>query len=261
MNASLNATGDLALFIPSYVFATPVLGGRAAVSVMGIYGRTDTSLAGTVTGALATPLGTMPFMRSDSISNSVTGFGDLIPQFSLRWNAGVNNYMTYITGDVPVGAYNSARLSNIGIGHGAIDAGGGYTYLNPQTGLEFSAVGGFTFNLTNPSTNYQNGVDFHLDLAAAKFLSKQFFVGPVGYLYNEVGCDSGSGDRVGCFRSRVAGVGAQAGYLFPVGNLQGYLNLKGYREFDAQDRPDGWKCGSPFRSRPRHQRRQRRKHR
>ena len=27
-NASLNATGDLGLFIPSYVFATPVLGGQ-----------------------------------------------------------------------------------------------------------------------------------------------------------------------------------------------------------------------------------------
>jgi hypothetical protein len=28
-------------------------------------------------------------------------------------------------GDIPVGAYDSMRLSNIGIGHGAIDGGGG----------------------------------------------------------------------------------------------------------------------------------------
>jgi hypothetical protein len=240
LNANLSATGDLGFVIPSYVFATPVLGGQAAVALVGAYGRTSASLAGTLTGTLTTPLGSLAFMRSDNFSDSAWGFTDLIPQFSLRWHNGVNNYMTYITGDVPVGAYDSARLANMGIGHGAVDVGGGYTYLNPQTGLEFSAVGGFTFNLTNPSTNYQNGVDFHLDLAAAKFLSKQFFVGPVGYLYDEVGCDSGSGDRVGCFRSRVIGVGGQAGYLFPVGNLQGYLNLKGYREFDAQDRPDGW---------------------
>jgi hypothetical protein len=32
------------------------------------------------------------------------------------------------------------RLSNIGIGHGAVDAGFGYTYLNPKTGQEFSGV-------------------------------------------------------------------------------------------------------------------------
>jgi hypothetical protein len=31
----------------------------------------------------------------------------------------------------------------------------------------------------------------------------------VGYVYKEVGCDSGSGDRVGCFQSQVVGVGPQ----------------------------------------------------
>jgi hypothetical protein len=70
-------------------------------------------------------------------------------------------------GDVPVGAYDSTRLSNIGIGHGAIDAGVGYTYLNPQTGHEFSGVLGFTYNFTNQSTQYQNGVDMHFDTSAA----------------------------------------------------------------------------------------------
>ena len=65
-----------------------------------------------LTGTLATPLGSIPFSRFDSISDSVTGFGDLIPQFALRWNAGVNNYMTYVMGDIPVGAYQSTRLAN-----------------------------------------------------------------------------------------------------------------------------------------------------
>src|SRR6476620_4171239 len=54
-------------------------------------------------------------------------------------------------------------LSNIGIGHGAIDAGGGYTYFNPQTGHELSGVLGFTYNFINTSTQYQNGVDLHFD--------------------------------------------------------------------------------------------------
>ena len=43
------------------------------------YGRVSTSLAGTLTGALTTPFGTIPFLRSDSISDSVWGFGDLLP--------------------------------------------------------------------------------------------------------------------------------------------------------------------------------------
>jgi hypothetical protein len=210
------------------------------VSLTGIYGRTSTSLAGTLTGALATPFGTVPFMRSDSVSDSLTGFGDLYPQISLRWNNGVHNYMTYVTGDVPVGAYNSKRLSNLGIGHGAIDSGGGYTYFDPQTGHEFSAVLGFTYNLKNQSTQYQNGIDMHLDWGASQFLSEQWQVGVVGYVYKQITSDSGSGDRVGAFQSQVVGAGPQIGYVFPVGDLQGYLNLKGYKEFDAKHRFNVW---------------------
>jgi hypothetical protein len=247
LTANLNATGDLGLLIPTYVFATPVLGGQASVSVIGIYGRTSTSLAGTLSGTLTTPFGAIPFARTDSISDSVTGFGDVIPQFSLRWNAGVHNYMTYITGDVPVGAYDSTRLSNLGIGHGAIDAGGGYTYYNPQTGHEFSGVLGFTYNFTNQSTQYQNGVDMHFDWGASQFLTKQFQIGLVGYVYKEIGCDSGSGDRVGCFQSQVVGVGPQVGFVMPLSTTtQGYLNIKGYKEFAAENRPDGWNVWVTF---------------
>ena len=48
-----------------------------------------------------------------------------LPAFSrtLKWNAGVHNFMTYVTGDIPVGAYSPARLANLGIGHAALDAG------------------------------------------------------------------------------------------------------------------------------------------
>ncbi|GLR93405.1 hypothetical protein GCM10007858_10290 [Bradyrhizobium liaoningense] len=176
----------------------------------------------------------------------MTGFGDLIPQFALRWNAGVHNYMTYITGDIPVGAYQSSRLANIGLGHGAIDAGGGYTYFNPQTGHELSGVLGFTYNFKNTDTQYQSGVDMHFDWGASQFLSKQVQVGLVGYFYQQLGCDSGSGDRVGCFRSRVGGVGPQIGFIFPIGDKQGYLNFKGYKEFAAENRPEGWNAWVTF---------------
>ena len=242
INASLHATADLGLVIPTYVFATPFLGGQASVSMIAGYGGSSASLNGTVSGTVTGPLGNMiPFgPRFDSINSSVTGFTDLIPQAALRWNAGVNNYMVYATGDVPVGAYNSSRLANLGIGHGAFDAGAGYTYFNPQTGHEFSGVLGFTANFINPATQYQNGVDMHFDWGASQFLTKQWQVGLVGYAYKDIGCDSGSGDRVGCFQSQVLGVGPQIGYIFPIGGMQGYLNLKGYEEFDSQDRPKGW---------------------
>ena len=63
----------------------------------------------------------------------------------------------------------------------------------------------------------------------------------------QVGCDSGSGDRVGCFQSRVIGVGPQLGFIIPLTTAtQGYLNVKGYKEFDNQNRPDGWNVWVTF---------------
>jgi len=247
LTAKLNAPPDLLFAIPAYTFATPVLGGQAQVSMLGAFGRNIVAVNGAVTGTLSTPLGDIPFSRFDSIQDSVWGFGDLYPMATLRWNAGVNNYMTYLTGDIPVGAYDPNRLANIGIGHGAIDWGFGYTYLDPTKGHEFSAVGGFTYNFTNTDTQYKNGVDFHLDWGASQFLTKQLLVGLVGYVYQELGCDSGSGDRVGCFRSRVFSVGPQAGFILPLDkDWQAYINVKGYGEFDGKNRPDGYNVWLTF---------------
>jgi hypothetical protein len=230
--AGVGANADLGLIIPSFVFANPVLNGQLAVALVTMVGHNETSAAATVRGPLGGVL-------SGSLTDEVTGVGDLVPQMSLRWNFGVNNFMTYITGDAPVGDYQPLRLANLGIGHGAVDAGGGYTYFDPTTGREFSAVGGFTYNLINPMTQVQSGVDFHLDWAASQFITKQVQLGLVGYAYDQVSGDSGSGNLLGPFESRVFGVGPQLGFVFPAGDYQAYVNLKVYKEFDAADRPSG----------------------
>jgi hypothetical protein len=148
----------------TYAFKQPVLGGQLALSVVGGYGRERFAVAG---------IG----------EDARYGFDDLLPVATLRWNAGVNNYLVYAQGEIPTGTYNPARLANGGIGHGGVDSGGGYTYFDVKTGYEFSAVAGLTYNLKDPYTNYQNGIDSHIDLGASKFLSKDFHIGLVGYYY------------------------------------------------------------------------------
>src|SRR6266700_7711554 len=49
LNLNLNAQADLLLLAPTYTFATPVLGGQFAVSMMGIYGRNNVELNGALT--------------------------------------------------------------------------------------------------------------------------------------------------------------------------------------------------------------------
>lgn len=246
-DANVNAKADLGMMAPEYVFATPFLGGQASAYLLGIYGNNNTSLNGAVTATASLPGGPMASLsKSFALQQDTMGFGDLIPMFVNRWNAGVNNYMVYLTGDIPVGLYSSSNLANLGIGHGAIDGGVGYTYFDQKAGHEFSAVLGFTGNFENTSTNYTNGVDLHLDWGASQFLSKQVQVGLVGYFYDQLSPDRGCAPVLCPFESRVMGIGPQIGYLFPVGGMQGYLNLKGYGEFDHSNRPDGWNMWVTF---------------
>ena len=172
-------------------------------------------------------------------SDSIAGIGDLYPTAQLYWNSGVNNWMTYVTGDIPVGNYDPNRLANLGIGHGAIDVGGAYTYLNPSTGWEFSATTGFTFNLENTETDYTNGIDWHLDWGMAKFLSKQLFVGLVGYAYVQLTPDRGQPPILGDFKSQTFAIGPQIGYNINAGGVPIYTNLRGYFEFGAKNRLEG----------------------
>ncbi len=242
LDAELKARIDIGLLAPSYVFATPVLGGQFAINVLAIYGRQQADIDATLTGNLG-PIG---FASQRSVSQSITAFGDVFVQPTLRWNHGVHNYMVYGMVNLPVGAYDPQRLANLGLGHWGIDGGGGYTYFNPQTGWEASAVAGVTYNFTNPSLDYQNGISTHLDWGVSRFVSPQVHIGVVGYAYQQITGDSGSGATLGDFKSRVFGIGPQIGILFPVGHMQGYLNLKGYGEFGAQNRPEGFNVWLTF---------------
>jgi hypothetical protein len=218
---------------PSYAFETPILGAQLGVALTTV----PAFVSNRITSTLAGPRGRT---LSGSDSQSVQGFGDLYPRASLKWNEDVNNFIIYGTGDIPIGLYSKDNIANIGTGHGAIDLGGGYTYLERQTGNEFTAVAGFTHNFTNPATHYQSGVDFHLDWAMSHQLSEQVSAGIVGYVYQQLGCDSGSGNTVGCFRTRIFGMGPQLAIRFPIGEMQGSLSLKAYGEFGAKNTPQGW---------------------
>ena len=224
---------DFAMLTPTYVFATPVLGGQASIGMSALYGRNTTSVSETLTGPGGASL-------SGSSSDYVLGFGDLYPAASLKWNRDVHNFMVYATTGIPVGVYDPTRLASMGLGHWAADAGAGYTYLNEQIGFEWSAVAGLTYNFINPYTQYQSGIDAHLDWAISPYLSDKFHLGAVGYVYNQLTADGGPGARLGEFKSRVAGAGPQIGFFFPIADREGYLNFRGYYEFNASNRPQGW---------------------
>jgi hypothetical protein len=240
VRAGLDGRADLLFLNATYVFSEPFLGAQASLGMAWAFGNMHAGVDATLTG----PGGAVV---SGSRTESVFAGSDLYPMATLKWNFGVHNIMVYNMWDLPAGAYDSDRLANIGIGHWATDAGIGYTYFNPKSGFEFSVVTGLTYNWENPSTDYKNGIDWHVDWGISQFLSKQWHIGLVGYFYQQLTGDSGPGATLGDFKSRVAGVGPQIGYIFPINaTTQGYLNLKAYGEFAAEHRPEGWNVWLTF---------------
>jgi hypothetical protein len=228
LSAGLQSSFEALFISPTYTPDTMILGARPSFSLGFAPGYNVTS------GSVA--IGPMSASRTDTMF----GATDLFPTGQLFWNpGGVNNFMTYLTGDIPVGSYNPNLLAGIGNGHAAIDAGGAYTYLNTKTGTEFSATLGFTKNFENYWTHYTNGIDSHLDLAASQFLTKQFFVGVVGYYYQQLTADSGQLPILGPNESRTRAIGPQLGYNFNVGGQTISTNVRGYVEFDSYRRTQG----------------------
>jgi hypothetical protein len=44
--------------------------------------------------------------------------------------------------------------------------------------------------------------------------------------------------------------GRRSAFIIPMGDYQGYINLKGYKEFDNAHRPDGWNVWLTFNMSP-----------
>jgi len=239
ITSGLNGDANLLFAGPTYTFETPLLGGQAATMLLAAYGHMTTSAEAKLTGPRGRVFEVNP-------SDSVSGGSDLYSMNTLKWSDGVDNTLAYAMVGAPVGAYRKGRLANIGTNHWSIDAGGGYTYFDKQRGHEASAVVGLTYNFKNLDTDYQNGVDAHLDWGASQFLNRQFHLGLVGYFYRQLAADSGSGAVLGAFKSRVSAVGPQAGYFFQAANRQWYVNLKGYYEIDAANRAKGWNAWLAF---------------
>ena len=237
--AGLTAHADALVEGVTYTSALPVLGGQAGFSLLAAPGNLGVGINASLTGPLGNTISGSKFDNRNTVS-------DVFYQGTLKWNQGVNNEMIYIAGNIPSGTYDPNRLANLSFGFWGVDVGGAYTYLDPKTGHEFSIAGGVTYSAFNPFLQYQNGIDAHLDWAASQFVTKSVLVGMAGYYFQQLTDDHGPGATLGGFRGMAVGIGPQIGFLFPVGDYQGYLNIKAYKDLEVENRPQGWSTWVTF---------------
>ena len=176
---------------------------------------------------------------SQNFGDQETRFGDLVPGFMLGWHYGNWHFKTHTLVNAPTGFWEQGNLANAGFNRWGIDNAAAFTWLDPNIGLEISAMAGITYNWENPTTKYKSGTDFHLEYAAVQNFSKQFGVGINGYYYDQVTGDSGAGAMLGSFAGRVSAIGPVVNMNFQLGKLPVLTSLKYFREFDVENRLEG----------------------
>jgi hypothetical protein len=138
--------------------------------------------------------------------------------------------------NVPGGAREWGKLSNVALNRPAFDLTGAFTYLDGQCGFESSLVPGITFNGQNEATDYTTGTEFHLEGSASVFLTKDLTIGAIGYHYRQLTDDTGPGNRIGPFKGRGSALGGTVGYTFKAGELPVSTRVKIFREFGVENR-------------------------
>ena len=222
-----------------------VLGGRAGISVQLPWAAPDMDFNGAVF---------MPPIAG-TLQDSERGFGDLIVSPLIGWDNGSWHYSFAATMFLPTGEYSTASISlapvsvdvlSISKNRFAFDPTVGVTYLNPQSGREFSAALGVTISAENEATDYQTAPEMHLEAMIAQHFSKGLAVGLEGYAYQQIGDDSGSGAKslkaalgAKSLSARVFGIGPAITWGTKVGGVGVSMKAKYFHEFGGKRRFQG----------------------
>jgi len=219
---------------PLWVAPGKVLGGHIGFLMLVPILHKDVNAGASLT--LPPPFGVTV---SRNIGDEETRFGDIVPGVMFGWHSGNWHFKTHTLVNTPTGFWELGNLANAGFNRWAIDNAAAFTWLDPEIGLEISAMAGVTYNWENPTTNYKSGSEFHLEYAAVQNFSRQFAIGINGYVYDQISGDSGPGARLGSFEGRVIAIGPVMNLNFQLGPLPVATSLKYFREFDVKNRLEG----------------------
>lgn len=238
-NVVANVRANLVADFVTALWVTPVqvMGGDLAVAFIMPFGEPAVRAGVLLNG----PLVNQAFGRpvGASVSDATFNPGDPIVSADLGWHA--YNWHWKLAGvlSIPAGAYEPGQLSNIALNRYVGDISAAVTYLDPVLGYELSAAAGFTLNGTNPATHYTTGSEFHIDVSASKYLTKEVSVGVIASHYRQLTGDTGLGAKVGPFKGRVTAVGGTVGVTGLLGKTPVSARLKILREVEVENRFQG----------------------
>lgn len=124
-------------------------------------------------------------------SGSRSGISDPSLTVFNNWAFGDGHLSAGLTTFIPVGAYDTDRIVNLGRNYWSFDLIATYTWLDAKRGHEISVTTGFIFNTTNTATDYSSGTEWHMDFMLSQHFSKTFALGLEGSVLRGITDDSG----------------------------------------------------------------------
>ncbi|WMJ71221.1 transporter [Stenotrophomonas sp. 24(2023)] len=169
-------------------------------------------------------------------SDALTTYGDPSLGANLSWRSGRLFWQTGLSVNVPVGDYRRDRLANVSFNRWGTDLTTAVTWLDVEKGRDLSLAAGYTVNGSNHATDYRSGDELHLEAAASQYLSPAWSLSLLGYHYQQVSGDSGSGALLGPFKGRTSAIGAGVSYSFQAGGRAISTRLKYFHETAVENR-------------------------
>ncbi|MEP4461953.1 transporter [Roseibium sp.] len=234
---------SFAKFSYTYVFDAALWGGTPAINI-NIPFVIDANL--TFTG-ITPPLVGVP------IDDTTSGVGDITITPMVGWHSGMLHYSAGFSIFAPTGSYSTASIDIPNRTINALNTGKNIwsfqpvfavTHMNPDTGLEFSGAASLLFSTRNKATDYQNAPALNLEGAVMQHLPSGWAFGAVGYVYQQLDDDSGSGAAAtkaalgaSSLQARVFGAGPMITYSgATIFGQQASFQFKYLTEFGAKRR-------------------------
>lgn len=167
-------------------------------------------------------------------SQSKTGVGDVTTGLGVGYH--LSPYLHSLLAlevALPTGGYRKTELVNIGQNHLSVLPLAGVTYVDPE-GFNGDVKLGFIFNRRNGATGFKSGNEFHMDYAAGWGVAPGWTIGVGGYVYQQIGDDTGPGSSGN--RTRARAIGPSLKYD---GGKTWFATLKVEKEFNVRNRPQG----------------------
>lgn len=206
---SLSMKGSLApMFVGNLLAVIPeeILGGRLALSVTSGFGLS--SLNASIIGGVAVQRSVRGWGAMDATLSAAMSW-QVTPEFSHKLS--VSQWLT-------TGKYQTGFYPIVGLNRPDTDVSWGATYMEPTNKIELSGTVGVTLEGYNNLTSYRSGTSIHFEEGISKHFDNGVRIGAFSYQYDQITGDSGSGAKLGPFKTRAVGVGPSFGYTTMINN-------------------------------------------